>query len=119
MFPPQKWCGQTQPHNPHTWVEPSDRIGLYISCAGHSGVIEENKQAFEREMYDTSLTVTKLPEEVGRRRRLRSCVEEWPECYEGGYNPKCCRFPKSCSCTAYPDNTPPEELEEVATITKE
>lgn len=27
-----------------------------------------------------------------------SCVEKWPECYSGGYNPACCRFPKSCSC---------------------
>lgn len=31
--------------------------------------------------------------------RLRSCVEEWEDCWEGGYNPNCCRFPKSCSCT--------------------
>src|SRR6185369_9913826 len=35
------------------------------------------------------------------KRRLKSCVEEWPECAEGEYNPKCCRFPKSCSCTVY------------------
>lgn len=33
--------------------------------------------------------------------RLKSCVEEWPECSEGDYNPHCCRFPKSCSCTVY------------------
>jgi hypothetical protein len=26
------------------------------------------------------------------------CVELWPECHNGGYNPSCCRFPKSCSC---------------------
>lgn len=26
------------------------------------------------------------------------CVERWPECHEGGYDPRCCRFPKSCSC---------------------
>lgn len=35
------------------------------------------------------------------RRRLRSCVEAWPECHEGGYDPQCCRFPKSCSCDVY------------------
>lgn len=34
-------------------------------------------------------------------RRLRACVEAWPECIEGDYNPACCRFPKSCSCTIY------------------
>jgi hypothetical protein len=26
------------------------------------------------------------------------CVKQWPECFSGGYDPRCCRFPKSCSC---------------------
>lgn len=30
--------------------------------------------------------------------RLEQCVAVWPECYSGGYDPRCCRFPKSCSC---------------------
>lgn len=30
--------------------------------------------------------------------REPSCVEAWPECEDGGYNPSCCRFPKACSC---------------------
>lgn len=30
-------------------------------------------------------------------RRLKSCVEDWPEAQSGEYNPSCCRFPKSCS----------------------
>ena len=30
-------------------------------------------------------------------RRLKECVANWSECYSGGYNPSCCRFPKSCS----------------------
>lgn len=34
-------------------------------------------------------------------RRLRVCVDAWPECEEGAYDPRCCRFPKSCSCTVY------------------
>lgn len=34
--------------------------------------------------------------------RIPSCVERWPECYPGDYNPACCRFPKSCSCEVYP-----------------
>jgi hypothetical protein len=40
--------------------------------------------------------VAALPE-----RRLRDCVEQWPGCYTGGYDPRCCRFPKSCSATVY------------------
>ena len=31
--------------------------------------------------------------------RLQSCVDNWPECHSGEYDPRCCRFPKSCSCT--------------------
>jgi hypothetical protein len=34
-------------------------------------------------------------------RRLRSCLEAWPECWEGEYSPSCCRFPKSCSADVY------------------
>lgn len=34
-------------------------------------------------------------------RRLRACVEAWPDCWTGGYDPRCCRFPKSCSCTCW------------------
>lgn len=30
------------------------------------------------------------------------CVEKWPECEDGAYNPACCRFPKSCSCGMAP-----------------
>jgi hypothetical protein len=30
-----------------------------------------------------------------------ACVAKWPECESGAYDPRCCRFPKSCSCTAY------------------
>lgn len=45
-------------------------------------------------------------------RRLKSCVEAWPECWTGEYNPSCCRFPKSCSCLSYPDDISPEHLED-------
>jgi len=30
--------------------------------------------------------------------RHPECVEAWPECHTFGYDPRCCRFPKSCSC---------------------
>lgn len=35
------------------------------------------------------------------RRRLRSCVENWPNAESGAYHPSCCRFPKSCSPYPY------------------
>jgi len=34
-------------------------------------------------------------------RRLRRCVENWPGAETGAYDPRCCRFPKSCSATVY------------------
>jgi hypothetical protein len=43
--------------------------------------------------------------------RLLSCVQQWPGCAEGDYNPACCRFPKSCSCTVYNDGIDPALLE--------
>jgi hypothetical protein len=36
-------------------------------------------------------------------RRLAACVEAWPEAEEGMYDPRCCRFPKSCSPYPYPE----------------
>lgn len=29
--------------------------------------------------------------------RQAGCVEAWPDCVSGDYNPWCCRFPKTCS----------------------
>lgn len=48
-----------------------------------------------------------------RDRRIKACVESWPDCAEGEYNPLCCRFPKSCSCTIYNDDVNPDLLEEL------
>ena len=46
------------------------------------------------------------------RPRLRACVEAWPDAHEGGYDPRCCRFPKSCSADVYdPAHVTAEDLE--------
>lgn len=37
------------------------------------------------------------------RRRLRECVDRWPGAETGEYDPRCCRFPKSCSADVYSD----------------
>lgn len=34
----------------------------------------------------------------GHDNRDAECVQRWPECHNDGYDPRCCRFPKSCSC---------------------
>lgn len=59
------------------------------------------------------------PEQVASwpkpKRRLRACVEAWPECETDAYDPRCCRWPKSCSATVYdPEQVANEDLEPVA-----
>jgi hypothetical protein len=47
------------------------------------------------------------------KRRIRECVESWPGCADGEYDPRCCRFPKSCSCTVYdPERVADADLEQ-------
>lgn len=36
--------------------------------------------------------------EADEDRRHSGCIAAWPECVDGGFNPKCCRWPKECSC---------------------
>lgn len=48
------------------------------------------------------------------QRRLRACVERWPEAETGAYDPRCCRFPKSCSATVYDKDAVAEERLEAA-----
>lgn len=44
---------------------------------------------------------TETPSREPRPRRLRECVERWPDCVTGEFNPLCCRWPKSCSADIY------------------
>lgn len=54
------------------------------------------------------------PETPAPTPRLRECVEAWPDCETGEYDPRCCRFPKSCSCTVYdPTRVSADDLEEL------
>jgi hypothetical protein len=54
------------------------------------------------------------PYEAGRKaralERAPECVAAWPECRSGGYDPRCCRFPKSCSCSVIPQVSSEDEL---------
>lgn len=49
--------------------------------------------------------------------REPDCIENWPECSEGEYNPSCCRFPKSCSVRDVPlTKTVKELLDELQAV---
>ena len=83
----------------------------YALLYSHGSDPEAQRKAWE--MLESIPPQSSLPTPAPvLRPRLQSCVERWPGCNEGDYNPKCCRFPKSCSCTVYDDlSTPPELLE--------
>jgi hypothetical protein len=38
------------------------------------------------------------PSSDGSDGRDPACVDTWPDCVDGAYDPRCCRYPKSCSC---------------------
>lgn len=48
---------------------------------------------------------------MSARRRFRECVERWPESSTGAYDPRCCRFPKSCSADVHADEADEALLE--------
>jgi transcriptional regulator with XRE-family HTH domain len=63
--------------------------------------------------YDLALIPTEQPAAgPAPMRRLRPCVEAWPGAETGAYDPRCCRFPKSCSATVYdPERVDEADLE--------
>lgn len=38
--------------------------------------------------------------------RYPACIASWPECRDGDFEPRCCRFPKSCSCNVADGDRP-------------
>jgi hypothetical protein len=46
--------------------------------------------------------VSAFPPPTGKPVDIREpqCILNWEDCRDGRFDPRCCRFPKSCSCTA-------------------
>lgn len=98
MQPYQKYCGQTQPHNAHVWNDfQSNAIGLYAACAGTTGP-GTCRNGHPAGTCLCHVTASESPPFEFTDGREPECVEAWPECEMGKYDPRCCRFPKSCSC---------------------
>ncbi len=79
----------TEPCPVYNWTGPSPQY-------------DSDGVAVHHPSHEPSGTVTDA--EPARPRRLRACVEAWPEAESGAYNPACCRFPKSCSATVYDES---------------
>lgn len=86
----------------HEQIKELDRSTMRRLMAGDEGArrIILSHYVDLRDMLDHVIERLKAGEPVPESDDGRdpSCVKEWPECYSGGYDPKCCRFPKSCSC---------------------
>ena len=52
----------------------------------------------DEERKTRDLLVVYGPPDPSARQRDPYCAKVWPECVSGTYDPRCCRFPKSCSC---------------------
>lgn len=74
--------------------------------------MDDNWNAFDSAVPDEVIaqeglgdpTRTEKPNELDvARRRLKSCLAKWPFAESGHYHPNCCRFPKSCSPYAHPE----------------
>lgn len=68
-----------------------------------SGVLLERKIAAERELFlarhkraDTSSQINRICDSVDEV-ATDYCRTQWPQAEEGEYDPRCCRYPKSCS----------------------
>jgi hypothetical protein len=78
------------------WNEFTDVEVLRVGVDGPPSLTEEeiDQQAATAQRNLRNET----PAPYANTRRLKSCIEAWPDCVSGDYNPYCCRFPKSCSC---------------------
>jgi len=79
-------------------MKPLQGAGMSLSYDSLRGIARAAREA----------TGPSEPEAGAVRGRKTACVEAWPECWDGGYDPRCCRFPKSCSCGAEATGLPPE-----------
>lgn len=83
----------------------SDAINTIESVAGvtdESTPVGEAWAAILRHIRSTPVAQSVPASERLPDNRDPECVANWPECWSGGYDPRCCRFPKSCSCERGP-----------------
>lgn len=73
---------------PYSSEAEATALGEFLQRVGVEGLHE----TYRLEAYGTP--VNDHPEPLDRD---PICIETWPECVSGGYDPRCCRFPKSCS----------------------
>lgn len=69
----------------------------------YAGLDQAAEEAFDRwlQQHDAEVRAGVVPEEPAAPKlvdaRDPECVKVWPGCASMEYDPRCCRFPKSCS----------------------
>ena len=73
---------------------------IQCQCGRFETTYPSRMAAHQAEMLRAAGLVASEEREPSRRmvdNRLPECVERWPGCASGEHDPRCCRFPKSCS----------------------
>lgn len=74
-----------------------EELAQDIRSADPRGVL--GPEALAQKLHELGYSKPSAPKAVAVIRDTRSevCKDLWPECRSGEYDPRCCRFPKSCS----------------------
>jgi len=101
---------QTMHNTAVDWRMDQDHRLSQLEATQQASPSAERMLALQDQIRDGALTLADAVKEIGSKTTIRppvernpECLANWPGCYEGGYNPHCCRFPKPCSCEVRQD----------------
>ena len=73
----------------------------YIRREARGHIAVADRKIWKHVEFDVVVPVPDITKEASRPalvdNRDPECVKAWPGCHTFGYDPACCRFPKSCS----------------------
>jgi hypothetical protein len=114
---PEAWAVRRGSERMSTWGQWSiEHQGRHLAAMGGAETVVVLDLAAEHSFSSpqAALEVLRKPPQGGDVEpaatpdtRNPECVTAWPDCYDGGFDPRCCRFPKSCSCEVRQPPQPP------------
>lgn len=74
---------------------------LHITLWGDYDLSRTDRRAAAKEWFLKQVIQAGIVKEDEKTEAIfeppKTCRDRWPECESGLYDPRCCRFPKSCS----------------------